>query len=269
MSLKFPVPAALAAVLLALSACANDPVEKPYVEQPVEELYHGGLAAMKQKEYGEAARLFDEVERQHPYSEWAGRAQLMAAYAQYQQYNYADAVNTLSRFIQLHPGHKDIAYAYYLRALCHYERISDVGRDQSDTEKAMQELTDVVRRFPGTPYARDANLKLSLARDHLAGKELEIGRYYQRQKLHIAALGRFRKVVTDYQTTSQVPEALARLVETYLALGIPREAQTVAAVLGHNFPSSSWYKESYALLMKQNLAPKLDSESWIAKLFNS
>lgn len=254
--------------LALLSACASDDKEeKPYVEQPVDKLYNGAMAAMNDREYGEAARLFDEVERQHPYSEWASRAQLMAAYANYQSYKYDDSVTTLNRFIELHPGHNDIAYAYYLRALNHYEQITDVGRDQSNTEKAMAELTDITRRFPGTPYARDANLKLSLARDHLAGKEVEIGRYYQRQKLFIAALGRFRKVVTDYQTTSQVPEALARLVETYLAIGIPREAQAVAAVLGYNFPSSPWYRESFSLLTKQNLAPLGDDSSWISRIF--
>ncbi|MBI3418538.1 MAG: outer membrane protein assembly factor BamD [Proteobacteria bacterium] len=259
------LPALLALALL--SACADSSDNKPYVERPVDDLYNGALKSMKEKDYPEAARQFDEVERQHPYSEWASRAQLMAAYANYQAYKYAEAIGTLDRFIELHPGHNDIAYAYYLRALCHYEQISDVGRDQSDTSKAMQDLQDVTKRFPGTAYARDAALKISLTRDHLAGKELEIGRYYQRQKLYIAALGRFRKVVTDFQTTSQVAEAMARLVEVYLALGIPREAQAVAAVLGYNFPSSPWYKESYALLTKQNLAPQTDDGSWISKVF--
>jgi outer membrane protein assembly factor BamD len=267
-SLSYPLLAAFLALTL-LGACANDGDKKPYVEKPVEELYNSAMHAMDDHEYVQAAHLFDEVERQHPYSEWASRAQLMAAYANYQAYKYDDSLTTLNRFIELHPGHNDIAYAYYLRALCHYEQISDVGRDQGNTEKAMGELQDVARRFPGTPYARDAGLKLSLAKDHLAGKELEIGRYYQRQKLYIAALGRFRKVVSDYQTTSQVAEALARLVEVYISLGIPREAQAVAAVLGHNFPGSPWYQESYALLTKENLAPQADSSSWVSQLFKS
>jgi outer membrane protein assembly factor BamD len=262
---------ALSALLMAglLSACSSDKEDRPYVEKPVNVLYNGALASLKNHEYSEAAHQFDEVERQHPYSEWASRAQLMAAYSNYQAYDYESAITTLGRFIELHPGHDDIAYAYYLRAICHYEQINDVGRDQTDTAKAMQELTDITKRFPGTPYARDAKLKLSLARDHLAGKELEIGRWYQRQKLYIAALGRFRKVVTDFQTTSQVPEALARLVEVYLAVGIPREAQAVAAVLGHNFPSSSWYKESYGLLTDNKLAPEADDSSWVSSLFKS
>jgi outer membrane protein assembly factor BamD len=262
------IPLSLALIsILALSACAGDE-KRPYVEKPVDELYNAGMDAMNEQEYAEAAHLFDEVERQHPYSEWASRAQLMAAYANYQAYSCDDSITTLDRFIQLHPGHDNISYAYYLRAICHYDQISDVGRDQSNTEKAMDELNDVVRRFPGTPYARDAGLKLGLARDHLAGKEMEIGRYYQKQKMYIAALGRFKKVITDFQTTSQTPEALARLVEVYLAIGIPREAQAVAAVLGHNFPGSSWYQESYSLLTKQNLAPEADSESWVSKVFS-
>jgi outer membrane protein assembly factor BamD len=266
----FPLLLTAVLALVLLSACSSDTKdEKPYVEKPVNELYNHALAAMKDHLYAEAALAFDEVERQHPYSEWASRAQLMAAYANYQGYDYENAITTLDRFIELHPWHDDIAYAYYLRAICHYEQINDVGRDQTDTQKAMTELTEIMKRFPGTPYARDAKLKLSLARDHLAGKELEIGRWYQKQKLYISALGRFRKVVTDYQTTSQAPEALARLVETYLALGIPREAQAVAAVLGYNFPSSDWYKESYALLTKQNLAPEADNGSWVSQLFKS
>jgi outer membrane protein assembly factor BamD len=261
-----PLHALLLAVLLLVSACAGE-AEKPYVEKPPETLYSEAQRALRQKEFPEAARLFDEVERQHPYSQWASKAQLMAAFSYFQNYQYGDALNTLDRFIQIHPGNPDIAYAYYMKALCHYEQITDVGRDQSDTEKAMDALKDVTRRFPNTKYARDAELKLGLARDHLAGKEMEIGRYYQRQKQYIAALGRFRKVVEDYQTTSHVQEALHRLVETYLAIGIPREAQTAASVLGHNYPGSKWYQESYALLTGQNLEPSEDQGSWLSRQF--
>ncbi len=259
-------PALFAGLLMLLSACADEQA-KPYVEKPPEELYTEAQSAMRQKDYPEAARLFDEVERQHPYSQWATRAQLMAAYAHYQNYNFTDAINTLDRFIQIHPGHPEIAYAYYMRALCYYEQISDVGRDQSDTEKAMDALKEVSRRFPETKYARDAELKLSLTRDHLAGKEMEIGRWYEKQKQYVAALGRFRKVIEDYQTTSHVAEALHRLVECYLAVGIPREAQTAAAVLGYNFPGSKWYGDSYDLLKAKNLAPEKDTSSWISRQF--
>lgn len=255
-----------ALLLAGLVACATDE-EKPYVEKPPETLYEDALAAMQLKNYPEAARLFDEVERQHPYSQWASKAQLMAAYAYYQNFQYSDASSTLERFIAIHPGHPDIAYAFYMKALCYYEQITDVGRDQTETRKAMDALEDVMRRFPETKYARDASLKMDLARDHLAGKEMEIGRYYQSQQQYIAALGRFRKVIEDYQTTSHTPEALHRLVEVYLSIGIPREAQTAAAVLGYNFPGSPWYQDSYALLDGKKLKPNADQGSWISRQF--
>ncbi|NDE90414.1 MAG: outer membrane protein assembly factor BamD [Alphaproteobacteria bacterium] len=255
-------------LLVALAACEST-VEKPYVEKSVEQLYSAASKAMEEKDYVEAAHQFDEVERQHPYSEWAARAQLMAAFAHYQNYKYDDASNTLNRFIQIHPGHPQIAYAYYLKALCHYEQISDVRRDQANTQKAMDELREVTRRFPSSPYARDAELKIDLAKDHLAGKEMEIGRYYMSQKQYIAALGRFRRVIEDYQTTSHVPEALHRIVESYLLIGIPKEAQTAAAVLGHNFPGSKWYQDSYTLLKGKNLEPQKDEASWLSKTFKN
>ena len=257
-----------ALVVLFLASCESS-TEKPYVEKSVDELYTAATKAMNEKDLVEAARQFDEVERQHPYSEWASRAQIMAAFAHYQNYKYDDAINTLNRFIQIHPGHPQISYAYYLKALCHYEQITDVRRDQANTQKAMDELREVARRFPGTPYARDAELKIDLAKDHLAGKEMEIGRYYLSQKQYIAALGRFRRVIEDFQTTSHVPEALHRLVETYLLIGIPKEAQTAAAVLGHNYPGSLWYEDSYALLKGKNLQPQKDEASWISKTINS
>jgi outer membrane protein assembly factor BamD len=250
-----------------LSACADD--DKPYVEKPVETLYNEAMNALEAGEYEDAARQFDEVERQHPYSSWAAKAQLMAAFSNYQNYRYDDAINTLDRFIQIHPGHADISYAYYLKAIAYYEQITDVQRDQSSTQKAMDALREVTRRFPSTQYARDAELKLGLARDHLAGKEMDIGRYYQGQKQFIAALGRFRKVIEDYQTTSQTPEALHRLVESYLILGIPKEAQAAGAVLGHNYPGSQWYEDSYALLAEKGLKPQKDEGSWISKAFDN
>lgn len=259
----------IVALLLVFLTSCEDTKDKPYVEKSVDELYSAATKAMGEKDFVEAAKQFDEVERQHPYSEWASRAQIMAAYAHYQNYKYDDAINTLDRFIQIHPGHPQISYAYYLKALCHYEQITDVRRDQGNTQKAMDELREVARRFPGTPYARDAELKIDLAKDHLAGKEMEIGRYYMSQKQYIAALGRFRRVIEDYQTTSHVPEALHRLVESYLLIGIPKEAQTAAAVLGHNYPGSPWYEDSYKLLKGKNLEPQKNEASWISKSFNS
>ena len=258
------VPAGL--LVLALAACSGD--EKPeYVERPVEELYNNALNQLYLENYAESARLFDEVERQHPYSSWAAKAQLMAAFAQYQDSKYDEAINTLDRFIQLHPGHKDIAYAYYLRGISYYEQISDVERDQKMTRLALENLDEVARRFPESKYARDAEFKIDLARDHLAGKHMSIGRFYLSQHDYLAAINRFRIVVKDFQTTTHVPEALHRLVEAYLALGVVDEAQANAAVLGYNYPGSQWYADSYALLTGQHLAPEESKGSWISNLF--
>lgn len=214
----------------------------------VEELYSQAQDAMERKQYRSAARLFDDVERQFPYSEYATQAKLMTAFAHYKGLRYDEAILALDRFIELHPGHKDIAYAYYLRAISFYEQIIDVGRDQEITEMAMESLNDVIRRFPETQYARDARLKLDLTRDHLAGKEMEIGRYYLKRKHYTAGINRFKAVVDDYQTTTHVPEALHRMVESYLALGLNDEAYRIASVLGHNYPGSKWYEASYAMI---------------------
>jgi outer membrane protein assembly factor BamD len=193
----------------------------------------------------------------------------MQAYAQYQRNAYDEAVNAAQRFITLHPGHKDAAYAYYLVALCNYEQIIDVRRDQTNTQKALATLEEVSRRFPGTPYAQDAAAKATLARDHLAGKEMEIGRYYLKKGSYLAAINRFKRVITEYQTTSHTPEALYRLTEAYLSLGIRSEAQTAAAVLGQNYPNSQWYKDAYSLLENDGVLPSEDKQSWISKAVSS
>ncbi|MBL6456142.1 outer membrane protein assembly factor BamD [Belnapia sp. T6] len=219
------------------------------VDRSPEGLYAAGIEALQAKRYQAAVDLFDQVERDHPFSAWATNAKIMSAFGEYQRNRYTEAVGALDRFIQLHPAHRDIAYAYYLRALCYYEQIAEADRDQRTTEQAMAALQDVVNRFPDSAYARDARLKLDLGRDHLAGKEMNIGRFYQRQKLYGAAIGRFKRVVEDYQTTNHVPEALHRLTEIYLTLGLVDEAKKTAAVLGHNFPGSPWYQDSYALLV--------------------
>ncbi|MSP81517.1 MAG: outer membrane protein assembly factor BamD [Alphaproteobacteria bacterium] len=255
----------IAVAVLLLGACVD--TEDSYVEQPVEELYNRAVDLAEEKEYEVAAEAFDEVERQHPFSVWATRAQLMAAYAYYQANAYDESIIAADRFVQLHPGHDDVDYAYYLIALSYYEQISDVQRDQRLTELAMKALDEVVQRFPGTDYARDAKLKIDLAHDHLAGKEMAIGRFYQGRSDHIGAINRFRTVLEKYQTTSHVPEALHRLVETYLALGVETEAQTAAAVLGYNFPGSGWYVDSYRLLVDNNLEPIEDEGSWISRAF--
>ena len=259
--------AGVALVALGLSACAGD--ETPYFEEPVENLYNSAMDLMLSNDFAAAAIAFDEVERQHPYSVWATKAQIMTAYSNYQDNQYDEAILAAKRFISLHPGHRDVDYAYYLVAISYYEQISDVGRDQKMTELAFESLEEVVRRFPDSKYARDAILKINLTRDHLAGKEMEIGRYYQSSGQHIAAINRFRIIVDKYQTTSHVPEALLRLTESYLALGVTDEAQATAAVLGHNYPGSEWYQDSYALLTGVDLRPQLDDESWISKAWNS
>jgi outer membrane protein assembly factor BamD len=237
--------------------------------EPVGPLYNKGLQQMQEGAYRTAAKTFAEVERQHPYSAWATKAQLMQAYAQYQRNAYDEAVNAAQRFITLHPGHKDAAYAYYLVALCNYEQIIDVRRDQTNTQKALAALEEVSKRFPGTAYAQDAEAKATLARDHLAGKEMEVGRYYLKKGSYLAGINRFKRVITEYQTTSHTPEALYRLTEGYLALGIQSEAQTAAAVLGHNYPNSQWYQDAYALLENDGVRPQENKESWISRAVSS
>ena len=261
---------AAAGLCLLLWSCSWFEEEEPrYVETPVEDLYNTAMDSLLVGNYFDAARLFDEVERQHPYSTWAAKAQLMAAFAFYQNNKYDEAINALDRFIQLHPGNKDIAYAYYLRAISYYEQISDVGRDQKFTQLSLTALEEVARRFPESRYARDVTLKIDLARDHLAGKHMEIGRFYLKQGEYLAAINRFRLVIRDYQTTTHVPEALHRLVESYLVLGVTDEAQATAAVLGYNYPGSPWYADSYVLLTGIDLRPEEYQGSWISRVWKS
>lgn len=246
--------AALAAV--ALGACGSSAKKKQkfaYVERPVEQLYEDAARAMERKRFDDAVELFGEVERQHPYSPWARRSTLMKAFAHYRQNDYEEATTALDQFIALHPGNKDAAYAYYLRAMCFYEQIRDVGRDQDFTNNAVAALNDVVRRYPQSEYARDARLKLDLTLDHLAGKEMFIGRYYQRQNKHIAAINRFKQVINNYQTTGHTEEALYRLVEANLQIGLIDEARSAASVLGYNYPGSPWYSDAYALMRKNGI----------------
>ena len=254
--------------LLGLAACESDD-DLVYDERPVEQLYNQAFEQMVQGNYQESARLFDEVERQHPYSIWARRAQIMGAYAYYLTNEYDEAILAAQRFIQLHPGNPDVPYAQYLVATSYYEQITDVGRDQKMTQRALEALQEIVQRYPESAYARDARLKLDLAHDHLAGKEMEIGRYYLKRGQYAASINRFRTVIKDYQTTTHVPEALHRLTEAYVALGVAEEAQATAAVLGHNFPGSEWYQDSYALLTGEDLRPEASKGSWISRVWNS
>ncbi len=238
---------------LALAACATPGSKKgdtAYVARDVETLYAAAKERLDSGQPKIAAALFDEVERQHPYSPWARRAQLMSAFSYYAAADYNKSVEAARRFLEIHPGNKDAPYAYYLIALSYYEQISDVERDQKITLQAKTALQEVSRRFPGSEYASDARLKLDLVEEHLAGKEMEIGRYYERSGKWIAAQVKFQNVVANYQTTNHTPEALYRLVETSLSLGIPAEAKKYAAVLGANYPGSEWYQKAYGLMQK-------------------
>jgi outer membrane protein assembly factor BamD len=249
----------LAATLpfILVAACASGnagPRDTRYVARDVNTLYGAAKQRMDGGDYKLAAGLFDEVERQHPYSPWARRAQLMAAFNHYASGSFTPAIESARRFLELHPGNRDAPYAYYLIAMCYYEQISDVRRDQHITEQARDALTELVRRYPDSEYAADARLKLDLVADHLGGKEMEIGRFYQRSSRWLAAALRFRSVIDNYQTTSHAPEALYRLVESYLALGVPAEAQRAAAVLAANYPGSEWYQRAFRLM--QDRAPQ-------------
>jgi len=256
----------LLTVVLGLTACGSSEEDK-YVARDVEVIYNLAQENLEKGRYRFAAVAFDEVERQHPYSVWARRAQLMSAYSHYMSGSYDDSILASQRFLQLHPGNRSAPYAYYLIALCHYEQISDVGRDQQKTHDAERALTEVIRRFPDTEYARDAGLKLALTHDHLAGKDMEVGRFYMKRKEYLAAVGRFRNVIEQYQTTSHTPEALHRLVESYMALGIVDEAKMAGAVLDHNYGGTKWYRYSYAMLVEGNLQPAGSNESWLSKLW--
>lgn len=237
-----------------LAACAGGSGVKKdtrYVARDVSTLYAAAQNRLDRKQYKLAAALFDEVERQHPYSPWARRAQLMSAFSYYMDREYTPAIESAQRFLAIHPGNKDAPYAYYLIGLSYYEQISDVTRDQKITQQAQDALGEVIRRYPDTRYAADARLKIDLVRDHLAGKEMEIGRFYQRASNWLAASIRFREVTEKFQSTSHTPEALYRLTECYLALGVPSEAKKSAAVLGANYPGSKWYQRAYELMERK------------------
>ncbi len=245
----------IVAFLPILSGCGSkDENAKQVPLGPVETLYNNGVDALNARRFSTADDQFAAVEQNYPFSSWAVNAQLMSGYSRYLQNKYTEAIGTLDRFIQLHPAHRDVAYAYYLRSLSYYEQIGDIERDQKGTEQAMNALREVVSRYPDSAYAQDAKLKIDLCIDHLAGKEMEIGRFYQKQHLYEAAIGRFQRVVDDFQTTNHVPEALARLTEIYLALGLKDQARKTAAVLGYNYPGSEWYESSYAQLVDDGIA---------------
>lgn len=251
-------PALIAGICALAAAGCSGNKKKPqlaYEERPVELLYSAGADRLDKRQWSQAVEYFQEVERQHPYSEWARRSILMQAFAHYEANNYDEAVADSERFIQLYPGNPSAAYAHYLKSICYFEQITDVGRDQAATGQALDALQDVVQRYPNTEYAADARLKIDMVKDQLAGKEMTVGRYYLRQGDTLAAIGRFRTVVDRYQTTSHTPEALYRLVESYLTIGLVGEAKKNGAVLGYNFPGDPWYGVAYKLLTSKGYRP--------------
>jgi len=261
--------AALALVVAVLPACSlfgDKDLQVP--DDPADRLYNEGLYLLNNKhDAGAAAKKFEEVDRQHPYSEWARKALIMSAFAYYEGRNYEECISAAKRYVTLHPGSPDAAYAQYLIGSSYYDQIPDISREQGRTEKALTALEEVSRKYPNTEYATNAKRKLDIAKDQLAGKEMDIGRFYQNKRDYTAAINRFKVVVTQYQTTRHVEEALMRLTEVYMSLGIVGEAQTAAAVLGHNFPDSNWYKDAYGLVKSGGLEPSENPASWISRAF--
>jgi len=270
--------AALIACGIALAGCDTLSAINPFdrsekykmeivPEVPAEQLYNDGLGRLQTRDYEGAAKKFGDLEKQYPYSEWSRRALIMTAYSNFEGGQYEDAINSSRRYLQLHPSTSDAAYAQYLLAMSHFNQIPDVTRDQERSEKALAALQELIDRYPRSEYVADARYRVQVARDQLAGKEMEVGRYYLQRRNYTGAINRFRDVVAKYQTTRHVEEALARLTEAYMAMGIVGEAQTAAAVLGHNFPDSPWYKDSFVLLQSGGLQPREDQGSWISRAF--
>jgi outer membrane protein assembly factor BamD len=260
--------AALVLVGVALGGCSLFDKDVVAPDEPADKLYNEGLYLLNNKKNPkDAAKKFEEVDRQHPYSEWARKSLIMSAYAYYESGNYDDCINSARRYVTLHPGSPDAAYAQFLIGSSYFDQIPEISRDQERAERAVQTLDEVVRKYPNSEYAVAAKRKIEMARDQLAGKEMEIGRYNLQQRNYIGAINRFKIVVTRYQTTRHVEEALLRLTEAYMALGIIDEAQTSAAVLGHNFPDSRWYKDAFALMQSKGLQPTENKGSWISRAF--
>jgi len=263
----------MALLVLSLAACSSfsnlfGGKSDLLPDEPADKLYNEGLFLFNQRQdYKGAAKKFEEVERQHPYSEWARKALIMSAYSHYQVGQYEEAITAAKRYVTLHPGNPDAAYAQYLIGSSYFDQIPDIARDQGQTEKAIAAFEELVRKYPNTEYAISAKRRIEVARDQIAGKEMMIGRYYLQKKDFTGAINRFKIVVTQYQTTRHVEEALMRLTEAYMSLGIIHEAQTAAAVLGHNFPNSPWYQDAYRLVKSGGAEPLEKKDSWISRAF--
>ncbi|ETW13985.1 outer membrane assembly lipoprotein [Roseivivax marinus] len=261
------------ALTVALSGCGErerpgfGPGGVPLESFTAEQIYERGEFELDRNRPDDAAEYFGEIERLYPYSEWAKRALIMQAFAFHRDKDYENSRAAAQRYIDFYPLEDDAAYAQYLLALSYYDQIEEVGRDQGLTFQALQSLRAVIEQYPDSEYARSSILKFDLAFDHLAGKEMEIGRYYLKRKHYAAAINRFRVVVEDFQTTTHTPEALHRLVEAYLSLGLTDEAQTAGAILGYNYQSTEWYQDSYALLTGQGLEPRSVGDNWLSAIY--
>ncbi len=257
------------AVLAALAGCASSDLSQQLNPDPPAKMFADADGLMTAGKYDEAAKRFEELDRDHPYAPEARRAIVMAAYAYYKGGKLPEAIASARRYTTMHPGTKEAALAHHIIASAHFDDMKTPNKDQGETRKALAELKTLKTRYPDSPYAKDADNRIRITEDTLAASEMEVGRYYLKRKNYVAAINRFKTVVTEYQTTAHVEEALMRLVESYMALGITQEAQNAAAVLGHNFPNSRWYKDAYALLQSDGLAPREDGESWISKAWKS
>jgi outer membrane protein assembly factor BamD len=272
---QLQLAATLVVLAIPLSGCGTGALwdkffakDETFNDEPADKLYNEGLYELNEKKDSKAAsKKFEEVDREHPYSDWARKSLLMSAYAYYDSGDYDNCIGAATRYVTLHPGSPDAAYAEYLIAASNYDQIPDISRDQGRTEKAIAALEEVVRKYPTSEYAVSAKAKIEGARDQLAGKEMNVGRYYLQRKDYTAAINRFKTVVTQYQTTRHVEEALERLTEAYMAMGIVSEAQTAAAVLGHNFPDSHWYQDAYRLVKSGGVEPAENQGSWISRAF--
>ena len=253
----------------ALVGCSSDEPLEPFVEIPAEQSYNAGIAYLQQGDYKKATEKFEEVDQQHPYSEWARKSLIMTTYTNYTRGNFTEAITQAKRYLALYPGSEDAAYAQWMIAQSYFNQMPDITRDQKATQQAMQAMQELVDRYPDSQYAAEGRKRLDIAKDQMAAKEMDIGRYYLDRHQYVGAINRFKTVVQEYQTTRHIEEALERLAEAYYAMGIVDEAQTAAAVLGHNYPDSRWYKDAYKLLNTNGLEPRENSQSWISKAFKA
>lgn len=259
-----------ATIFILLSNCSENQVgidNSPSEDKAAEEIFNSGEKEILRKRYGDAAEKFTEVERLYPYSDWAKRALIMQVYSFHKDQSYENVVSAANRFIEFHPNDKDVPYAYYLIGLSYYDQVLAIGRDQELAKEALRVFSLITKEYPESKYASSSQIRFNFLRDHLASKEMEVGRYYLKRSHYAPAINRFRGVIEEFPTTSQVPEALHRLVEAYLSLGLVNEAQTAGAILGYNYRSTEWYDRTFVLLSSKGLKPKSSGNSWLSKIY--